>query len=417
MASLGRPAIEMVNSRRCSRGIAMSPPLAPFSFRHATQRVVYEAGGVRRLDALAREFTRRRAVLVVDPALATSAILGEIREALGRSLDAPPTLFITEQREPDTEMVVACVAAMRERDPDMIVAIGGGSTMDAAKVARLLLANPGTPEAIAGFDPKLRPHQSLLVCVPTTAGTGSEVSEMAIISKTGSDVKLRYRAVEMTAQIALLDPLLTVSMPGAVTANTGFDAFTHALESFVSRAANHLTDALAWDALTRLVRNLPIALADPGDVAARGENLVASMQAAMAFNTTMLGMAHAIAAPLGALHSIAHGLGNALALPAVTAFNESLLGAKGEAIARALGAASASAGVSRFRHALGLDRGLDDFVTGDAARAAIAEATLKSGNMRTNPRSADAAAARLVVEAMRRPTDGRPLAAAANLGQ
>jgi alcohol dehydrogenase class IV len=229
-----------------------------------------------------------------------------------------------------------------------------------------------------------------------------------VISQPGSDVKLRYRSAALPFHVALLDPELTVSLPRAVTANTGFDAFTHALEGYVSNAANVLTEPLSLSALTLLARWLPVALDAPADREARSGCLLASMQAAIAFNTTQLGMAHALSAPLGAIHHVAHGYANALALPAVTAFNEPALGAKAQAIARILGAPTAALGVYRLRAALGLDRSLDEVVPDAAARDALARAALKSGNMRTNPRSAGFDEVRGVIEAMRAPPGANP---------
>jgi alcohol dehydrogenase class IV len=219
-------------------------------------------------------------------------------------------------------------------------------------------------------------------------------------------VKLIYRSPEMTARIALLDPALTVSAPAAVTAQSGYDAVTHAVEAYVSKAASIMTDPFAETALAQLAHWLPIAWETPDHKEARARCLIASCQAAIAFNSANLGLAHAIAAPLGALHHVSHGLGNALALPAVTAFNEPVLGEKGRLIAELLGAPSASEGLSKLRHAIGLDVGLDDFVPSDAARDLVAQAAMRSGQLRMNPRLADLDQMRAILEATRRPNGG-----------
>jgi alcohol dehydrogenase class IV len=245
-----------------------------------------------------------------------------------------------------------------------------------------------------------------LVCVPTTAGTGSEVSESAILSRAESDVKLIFRSPEMTARIALLDPALTLSAPATVTAQSGYDAVTHAVEAYVSNAASLMSDPFAESALAMLAHSLPLAWAEPDHREARARCLIASCQAALAFNSANLGLAHAISAPLGALHHVPHGLGNALALPAVTAFNEPVLGEKGRLIAELLGAPTAAEGLSKLRHAIGLDIGLDEFVPDDAARDAVARAALRSGQVRMNPRLADLDQMRAILEAARRPTGG-----------
>ena len=233
------------------------------------------------------------------------------------------------------------------------------------------------------------------------------MSEMAVVSLAGSDLKLRYRSQNMSAEIALLDPELTLSVPPAVTAATGFDALTHALESYVSTSASLLTDPLALDALVRIVRWLPVAYREPSNLAARGHCLIASMLAGFVFNSTQLGLAHAIAAPLGALHHVVHGVANALALPAVTAFNEACMGAKAKTIARVFATATAAEGIAALRAGLDLDMGLDDIVGTETEREAIAVAAMKSANIATNPRRADLPGVRAVIAAMREPLQGR----------
>lgn len=371
-----------------------------FTFRHSTFEVRFGPGRTRDLAGLVQRLPRGAAVaVVIDGGLVGTDVAVRIGLVLpDAAWHAVPI------REPDTDSVEDCRAALAAIDPAMVVAVGGGSTMDTAKVARLLLANPGSVADHAGFDRPAADHPSLMVCVPTTAGTASEVSEMAVIGEAGSDVKLRFRNTALTARIALLDPELLLGLPRAVTANTGFDALTHALEAYVSRDANLMTDPFALDALGRIAQWLPVAFDSPDNVDARGHCLIGSMLAGIAFNTTMLGLAHAIAAPLGALHHLPHGYANALALPAVTAFNQPAFAKKADRVANALDAATPAQGIARLRAELGLDVGLDQHVPDHAGRIAIARAALKSGNIRTNPRPVSEADALAVIEAMRSPT-------------
>ena len=391
----------------------------PFVFRHSTRRIIYATGALASIGELVRTRRLRRVALVIDGFFRDGDVGERVRGLVqgggsAFALHAPPS------QEPDTDSVEACRRFLADFDPDCVVAIGGGSTMDTAKVARIMLSDPGNVADAAGFDREFLPHPSLFVCVPTTAGTGSEVSEMAVVSLAGSDVKLRYRSQNMTAEVAVLDPELTVSAPPSVTAACGFDALTHAVEGFVSRLASPMTDPYTIDAVRRLARWLPIAFEEPENIAARGQCLLASTLAACAFNSTQLGLAHAIAAPLGALHHVAHGVANALALPAVTAFNEPCLGDKGPVLADALGSGSgagesgaagsrdAASGIALLRERLSLDRGLDEIVRTGAEREAIAAAALKSGNIATNPREPTLADVRAVVSAMREPLRGTP---------
>jgi alcohol dehydrogenase class IV len=212
----------------------------------------------------------------------------------------------------------------------------------------------------------------------------------------------------MTPQIALLDPALTVGAPRTVTAYAGYDAVTHAVEAYVSRMASPLTDPYALSAMELLGKWLAVAYEEPGNRDARAACLIASMQAAIAFNSANLGLAHAISGPLGAQQHVAHGLGNALALPYVTAYNEPLLGAKGETIARLFGARGAAEAMARLRHRLGLDQSLDRHVKSDAERERLAQWAMKSGQVKVNPRAATIEHMRAILEAMRSPTGDAP---------
>ncbi|MGQ0662983.1 MAG: iron-containing alcohol dehydrogenase family protein [Pseudomonadota bacterium] len=380
-----------------------------FVFRHATRRVIFGWGALTQVADIASGHGVRRAALVVDDFFRDGPVVERLKGLLARPLEVPPAIFFVPPREPDIGTVNACHAVLEVCDPDLVLAVGGGSTMDAAKVARIMLSNPGGVLAIAGFNAKHRPHRSLMVGVPTTAGTGSEVSEMAVITEPGSDLKLRYRSAELPNSIAILDPSLTVSMPPTVTAQCGFDAIARALEGYVSKGANLMTEPYSFNALALLAKWLPVAMTSPDHAEARSHCLIAAMQAAVACNSTQLGLAHAISAPLGAIYHVIHGLGNALALPAVTAFNEPAMGAKAQALARLLDADSAAEGISKLRHTLGLDASLDDFIDGGEGREAIARTAMKSGDLRTNPRSASLEEVRAVISAMRVKTAGGPV--------
>ena len=396
-----------------------------FVFRHSTRRIIFAAGALGSLAELMKSRRLRRAALVIDSFFLDTDVCEQVRDLVEHN-GAAFSVHAVPNQEPDTNTVEDCRQFLAEFAPDCVLAIGGGSTMDTAKVARIMLSNPGDVAEAAGFDREFHPHPSLFVCMPTTAGTGSEVSEMAVVSLAGSDIKLRYRSQNMTAEVAVLDPELTVSAPPSVTAACGFDALTHAVEGFVSRLASPMTDPYTIDAVRRLARWLPVAFEEPENIAARGQCLLASTLAACAFNSTQLGLAHAIAAPLGALHHVAHGVANAFALPAVTAFNEPCLGEKGAVLAEALGSqdvasepvpsaavpspavdsASAASGIASLRERLHLDRGLDEVVGTEEEREAIAVAALKSGNIPTNPREPTLADVRAVVGAMREPLQG-----------
>jgi len=373
----------------------------PWMFVHSAREVMAGAGCLGRAAELARREGRRRPALVLDPWFAgTPTALGlaaELQEACGTAA----AIHVVPPGEPDLAAVEGVRAALHAADPDIVLVLGGGSAMDAAKVGRMLVSNPGPPEAIAGAAGKpMRPHGSLFIAVPTTAGTGSEVSESAVISVSGGDYKMIFRSPEMTPHAALLDPVLGVTAPLGVTAASGLDAVTHAVEAYWSRAANPVTDMLALQAMRLLADSLPRAYGQPDDLPAREACLVGSMLAAMAFNSAHLGLAHAVSGALGALHEVPHGIGNALALPHVALFNQDAAPAKAAEIARIFGGGTAAEALFRLRARLGLDLGLDTLVPPHALDG-VAAGAMRSGQLRINPRPASQDDIRALLERMR----------------
>ena len=377
-----------------------------FDFGFAPCRVRFGPGRLVEVREIAAQGDARHVAWIVDEHFQAGAGAEILAQCLSQ-VGAESAVQAMPPGEPDTRSVEACHAFLQTKDFGLIVALGGGSTMDAAKVARLMLANAGGVEALANARAPLNRPEPPLICVPTTAGTGSEVSEMAIISKPGTDIKLRVRSRDAMAEIALLDPELLLSLPKSPTAHTGFDAFTHAFEAYTSRKASEITDLLCQAALEKLWRCLPVAVEEPGNLNARGECLLGSSFAAVAFNSTELGLAHAIAAPLGAQHHVIHGLGNALALPAVTAFNEPAMPeAKRAWLKRMMQTATVTEGVCRLRERIGLDLGLEDCLPKGYDRDALAAAAMKSGNIPSNARTPTLEAVARILEAMRSPLKG-----------
>ncbi|HAE01149.1 MAG TPA: hypothetical protein DCG04_06725 [Rhodospirillaceae bacterium] len=376
----------------------------PFVFLHSTHRVQFGPGCLSALPDLARAEGRRKAAVLLDAYFMGGPLQDRLSEILK---DFAPVFHAVPQHEPDTDTVEDARAALSEAEADLILAVGGGSTLDTAKAARMLLSNPGPIENIVGaMGMPMIAHDSLFVAVPTTAGTGSEVSESAVIAKTGTDYKMVLRSPNMAARLALLDPELGVTAPPSVTATAGYDAITHAVEAYTSKFATVMTDPFARSAMELLAVSLPVAFEKPDDIEARGNCLIGSMQAGIAFNSAHLGLAHAIAGALGALHHVPHGLANALALPWSMAFNQPALGAKGEIVAGIFKGATSAAGLSAMRKKVALDIGLDKFVPTDAERDLVAEGAAKSGQIKVNPRLASAAEIRVILEHMRQPTEG-----------
>ena len=378
---------------------------ADFTFLHSTRQIRFGAGSLGVLPEFAAGEGRRRAVVLLDAFFIGGPVHDRLSDILA---DFAPVFHPVPQHEPDTDSVEDARAAVHSSEADLVVAVGGGSAIDTAKVARMLVSNPGPIDPLVGpMGMPMTAHDSLFVAVPTTAGTGSEVSESAIVAKPGTDYKMVLRNPNMSARIALLDPELSVTAPPHVTASAGYDAVTHAVEAFTSKAASPMTDPLARSAMELLAGSLPVAFAEPENLEARGACLIASMQAGIAFNSAHLGLAHAIAGALGGLHHVPHGLANALALPWTMAFNQPVLDGKGDIVAGIFGADTSAAGLSQLRKSIDLDLSLDDFVATDAQRDRVAESAAKSGQVKVNPRSASVPEIRVILEHMRQPTEGR----------
>lgn len=374
----------------------------PWLFLHSAREVAAGSGCASRAAEHARKRGCQRPAMVLDPWFAGSeaakSSAAELREACGNT----PAMIAVPAGEPDLDAVESVRAALAKADPDLIVVVGGGSAMDTAKVARMLLSNPGPAEKISGpAGAPMVPHPSLFVAIPTTAGTGSEVSESAVVSVPGTNYKMIFRNQDMTPHVALLDPVLGVTAPAGVTAASGLDAVTHAVEAFWSKFANPVTDMLSREAMRLLASGLPRAYSKPDDLQAREDCLIGSMLAAMAFNSANLGLAHAIAGSLGALHHVPHGVANALALPHVSAFNETATD-KAKEVGAMFGGGTASSAMFRLRAQLGLDRSLDEWVKPDALDA-VAAGAMRSGQLRCNPRAVVVEDVRDMLERMRAP--------------
>lgn len=243
--------------------------------------------------------------------------------------------FAKVESDPSLDTVEAGAALAREAQCDVLVALGGGSAMDAAKGISCRLANPAPLSALEGTA-ALRPGPPL-IAVPTTAGTGSEVSRVSVLTDTARHYKMVLAGPTLLPAVAILDPDLTASLPPRVAAATGLDALTHAVEAYVSRLSQPLSDALALAAIETIGANLAKAVTDPDNVAARTAMLLAQMQAGQAFSNASVGLVHAMSRPMGARYGVAHGAANALLLPAVTAYNRPACPERLARVARALG--------------------------------------------------------------------------------
>jgi len=236
---------------------------------------------------------------------------------------------------PDTQVEEAAAIA-RSANVDLIVAVGGGSSIDSAKAINILLTNPSPINQYDGINTVKAPGKPL-IAIPTTAGTASEVTAFSIVTDTARKKKMVIGGQFVGATLALADPLLTVAMPPGITASTGLDALTHAIEAYVSKNAMIPTDVLALKAIELIRNNIVKATREGSCVEARSAMLLGSMMAGFAFTNAVLGLVHSIAHPLSAHFNLPHGVANAIGLPHVMEYNMEAAPARFRDIAVAMG--------------------------------------------------------------------------------
>ena len=282
-------------------------------------RLVFGADTIERVGELARELGEKKVLLVTDKGLAAAghpARAVSFLEAAGLRV----TIFDDVRENPTTLDVDRCVEIARGAGIDMIVGLGGGSSMDTAKGANFILTNGGRMQDYWGVGKATKPMLPL-IAIPTTAGTGSECQSFALISDEVTHQKMACGDAKAAAAIAILDPLLTVSQPARVTACTGIDAIAHAFETAVTKKRNPLSAMYSREAFRMCFGAIERVLDDPRDIEARSRMQLGAAFAGMAIENSMLGAAHSAANPLTAHYGIAHGQAVGLMLPAVIAFN------------------------------------------------------------------------------------------------
>ncbi len=340
-------------------------------------RIEFGDGAIQNLGEHVKNFGCKRPLLVSDAGVINAGLLAKAVDALNAS-NLPSATYSDIEPNPTDLSINDGVEAYKSEACDVVIAVGGGSVMDAAKAIRLLTTHAPPLEpyyADVGGIERVRDDMPPLICVPTTAGTGSEVSQGAIITDTSFNTTDRWRKRAIVtpfnmSNIALLDPGITLGMPPALTAATGMDAITHGIEAYTATKYHPIAEGVALQALRMLSANIQKVYHDGEDVTARGEMLLGSCMAAFAFQKG-LGAVHSLAHQLSTDAPIPHGVANAILLPPVMEFNFSHATEKYAEIARALGIDTSSmdndeAGraaidkIRAFNRALKMPKGLGD---------------------------------------------------------
>ncbi len=369
--------------------------LAQFNIPSA---VITGAGASAELVPQLKRLAARRVLLVTDAFMVSSGLAARFADAM-RSADLHVVLFDSVQPDPTDANVRSGVQLFESEKCDVVVALGGGSPIDAAKAIAVLVTNGEPLARFQGYHQVPKAGVPLVV-IPTTAGTGSEVTKAAVITDTSRDVKMMMLDRYLVPTVALVDFELTLSMPPALTAHVGVDTLTHGIEAFVSRKASPLTDTLALECIRLVAEHLETAWREPQNRAAREGMMLAATLGGMAFANASVALVHGMSRPIGAVFHVPHGLSNAVLLPTVTRYSLSGAADRYATIARAMRVAgdadsTAAAGeklltglnalnerlqVPRLGQCRGVERGKFD-----ALKAKMATDALASGSPQNNP--------------------------------
>lgn len=354
-------------------------------------RILFGAGSSRSVGKEAKSFISGRALLVTDAGVVAAGLIGPIERAL--AAEGIGTRVFSELSSNPTEAEVEAGArAYREFGAEGAVAIGGGAPMDVAKLivlrARVDRSFEELDDAKGGdrFIPRDLPP---VITIPTTAGTGSEIGRAAVLTVASTGAKTVVFSPSMLPKVAILDPELTLSLPPAATAATGFDALTHCLEAYLSKGDHPMADGIALAGLEIIARDLPRAVRDGRDVDARGGMLKAAMMGAASFQKG-LGACHSLSHPLSAEFGLHHGLANALCLPAVVDFNESVVPDRVRRVGALFGAnggtGACGAALRALRDRVGIKGGLAQHGIKREHLARLAKLAAADGCHSQNPR-------------------------------
>ena len=366
----------------------MKPLMRPMKL--AGSELVFGEGALAHL----RHIQAKKCVIVLaSDVMIKNNVMAIVEEHLNAA-NIPYNVFMGVESDPGLATVLRGAAFMIKEEPDLILAVGGGSCMDAAKAMWIYYEHPHLKTLASLMEkdnfPKLR-DKARFACVPSTAGTASEVSRSIVITDDETGIKYGIGNMEMMPDIAICDPIATVSMPPHITAETGMDAVAHALEALVSTRANYLSDILAKAALIDAFKVLPKVYQNGHDMHLRETMLNVSMVAGLAFTNVSLGIVHSIAHSLGSLFNMPHGLTNAILLPYVVAFNQQdkRAAARYDALAEALGVVDLAEALYNLNKTLDLPVSLSERLPDETAFMdkldTLIQLSVNDGCTKTNP--------------------------------
>lgn len=360
-------------------------------------RNLFGEDSVQEAGTLMQSLGGKKALIVTDSFLAASGMAASIQDILQKA-GVHSVVFGGAEPNPKDTNVVSGLEVFQKENCDSIISLGGGSSHDCAKAIGLVASNGGDIRDYEGVDKSTQP-MCPMIAINTTAGTASEITRFCIITDTSRHVKMAIVDWRVTPQIAINDPKLMVGMPPSLTAATGMDALTHAIEAYVSTDANPLTDAAALMAITMITQYLPKAVANGTYMKARDKMAYGQYLAGIAFNNASLGYVHAMAHQLGGFYNLPHGVCNAILLPHVEEFNLIGNANRFRDIAKAMGenidglstmdaARKAIAAIRQISEQVGIPKNLRELGVKEEDFGIMAENAMKDVCQLTNPRKA-----------------------------
>ncbi|TYS40785.1 iron-containing alcohol dehydrogenase [Bacillus infantis] len=365
------------------------------SFRYEIPTVIeFGRGYVNELHRHVKALGGKKVLVVGDPGVLQAGIVRRVEQPLAEA-EIPFIRFTEVGVEASIESVDKGLDIARQTGCDIVVGVGGGSALDTAKSIGLMLRNAGNIRDYVGLDKVTEPGAPV-IAIPTTSGTGSEMTRFAVLSDTSAQAKLSVGSMYVCPNLALCDPELTLSLPPHITAATGMDALTHALESYVNKATQPISEGLSVQSMKLISKSLRLAVIQGENIDARHDMLMASTIAAMAFSSTRLGLAHALAMPLGAHFKIPHGVINAILLPEVMQFNligntkkfaeiAGIFGEKTDHLTTREAAERAVIAIRQLNKDIGITKTLSDYGLEEKHLDFIVDEAMQSGNVPVNP--------------------------------
>ena len=364
------------------------------TFQIPTQ-VVFGVGALQRVVDFVAAGGEAKALIATDQGVKNAGLLEKLTAVL-KEHRVPFAVFDRTEANPSVETVEAATALLHDKECTVVVGLGGGSPMDVAKSVGVMATNPGSIRDYEGVG-KIQNRPLRVAAIPTTAGTGSEVTPFIVITDVARRYKMTIVSPFAVPAMAIVDPMLMTTMPAKIAAATGMDALTHGVESYVSLGAQPFTEALVLHGIRLISDNLRKGVAHRANLEAMSNLAIASTMVAAAFSHTRLGNGHAMAHPLGGFYDIPHGVANAVLLPHIMEFNSLACPEKMSRVAQTMGvdvfglspmegAAAAVDAVRQLNQDVGIVDGLRALGVKEEEIPAMAADAMKSGNVLANPR-------------------------------